>query len=128
MIRPQMLSNHVFRKDFACKCGCGKIGKYAANLKEVIKRIEKMYDLQGGLLPIIITSGYRCPKHNEEVGGVPNSYHCQDMAVDLYIPGWGPEKIANLAERAGFRGIGVYWGQGFVHCDIRKDKYRWYER
>ena len=33
--------------------------------------------------PIVISSGYRCPKLNAAVGGVPNSYHTRGMAVDI---------------------------------------------
>ena len=33
--------------------------------------------------PIYITSGYRCPALNEEVGGVEGSYHTRGMAADI---------------------------------------------
>lgn len=33
--------------------------------------------------PIIITSGYRCPKLNKVVGGVSNSQHVTGQAADL---------------------------------------------
>ena len=34
-------------------------------------------------LPIRITSGYRCPELNDEVGGVEDSYHMEGCAVDI---------------------------------------------
>lgn len=37
--------------------------------------------------PIIITSGYRCPRLNSIVGGRPNSYHTKGMAADIKITG-----------------------------------------
>jgi hypothetical protein len=37
--------------------------------------------------PIVISSGYRCPKLNAAVGGVPNSYHTRGMAVDIVCAG-----------------------------------------
>lgn len=35
--------------------------------------------------PIIITSGYRCPKLNQKVGGVANSWHTQGNAADIHV-------------------------------------------
>lgn len=35
--------------------------------------------------PIIISSGYRCPKLNKLVGGVTNSQHTTGQAADIYI-------------------------------------------
>ena len=34
-------------------------------------------------LPIRITSGYRCPELNDEVGGVEDSYHMEGCAADI---------------------------------------------
>ena len=34
-------------------------------------------------LPIRVTSGYRCPTLNEEVGGVEDSYHMDGCAADI---------------------------------------------
>ena len=34
-------------------------------------------------LPIRVTSGYRCPELNEEVGGVEDSWHLQGCAADI---------------------------------------------
>lgn len=35
-------------------------------------------------MPIIISSGYRCPKLNTAVGGAAHSYHMLGRAVDIY--------------------------------------------
>lgn len=34
-------------------------------------------------LPIRVTSGYRCPELNAEVGGVEDSYHMEGCAADI---------------------------------------------
>ena len=34
-------------------------------------------------LPIRVTSGYRCPELNEEVGGAEDSWHMQGCAADI---------------------------------------------
>ena len=36
--------------------------------------------------PIIISSGYRCPKLNAAVGGVSNSQHMTGEAADIHLP------------------------------------------
>lgn len=33
--------------------------------------------------PLIVTSGYRCPKLNNAVGGVKTSHHMRGMAADI---------------------------------------------
>jgi len=60
----------------ACKC-CGQdftradIRLYAAEI------VEAGFE---------INSAFRCPAHNEEVGGVPGSTHLQGLALDLKRP------------------------------------------
>ena len=48
--------------------------------------------------PIRINSGYRCPKLNKLVGGVPNSWHQVGNAADIHISSAEEAKIlfANL--------------------------------
>ena len=42
-------------------------------------------------LPIRVTSGYRCPELNEEVGGVEESYHVDGCAADITALGISEE-------------------------------------
>ena len=41
-------------------------------------------DLEG--LPVIISSGYRCPQLNAAVGGAKSSQHMKGEAADIHIP------------------------------------------
>lgn len=64
-----------------------KIGNRAP--KEVIQRLERvvieLLDPLREILnePIIVTSGYRCEKLNNLVGGATNSQHLRGEAVDI---------------------------------------------
>lgn len=66
-----------------------------ANLQRVAEVLEKIRDLCDEC-PITITSGYRCQSLNEQVGGVPDSAHCQGLAADIIIPEFGePVEVCN---------------------------------
>jgi uncharacterized protein YcbK (DUF882 family) len=67
--------------------------------------------------PIKITSGYRCEKHNADVGGVKNSQHTKGTAVDVQVDGMSPDEVAFYAEKVGFKFIKRYLT--FTHLDIR---------
>jgi uncharacterized protein YcbK (DUF882 family) len=72
-------------------------------------------------VPFKITSGYRCEKHNQEVGGVKNSSHLKGYAVDIYVS----NNLARLQILkgliiAGLRRIGI--GKDFIHVDVDPEK------
>lgn len=53
-----------------------------------------------GGVPILVTSGYRCPQLNRAVGGAAGSDHVQAMAVDFKAPAYGtPFEIARELAR-----------------------------
>lgn len=76
---------------------------------------------------IIINSGYRCKKHNEDIGGSLLSQHLI-FATDIR-PTWGSgfkkrlNTMLKLAMSIGFRGIGEY--HSFIHLDLRKKEVNW---
>lgn len=53
--------------------------------------------------PIVVTSGYRCQRLNEAVGGVLNSDHVYGLAGDFICPGFGTP--AQICDRLAFSGI-----------------------
>ena len=76
-----------------------------------------------------ISSGYRCPVHNKNVGGATGSRHAKGQAADIYITGVTPIEIARYAENLGVKGIGLYETEKdgfFVHIDTRTTKSFWY--
>ena len=104
------LSTHFSSGELACKC----CGVYVDN-KELLFRLEMLRSKLGK--PIIITSGYRCPKHNKEVGGVANSQHTKGTAVDIKVKGVNPAEVSRVAKQCGFTWTKVY--STWTHIDIR---------
>lgn len=117
-----MLSKHFDSSEFACKDGCGGLNDGADIDPKLVDVLEAMRQLIGK--PLVLSCGYRCPKHNAEVGGVWNSQHVYGKAADVQTPdGSTPRELADAADVAGADGIGVYnWG---VHVDVRGEKARW---
>lgn len=113
------LSKNFKLSEFACngKSCCSEV----LFAPEVIERLQWMRDRCKK--PITLYSGYRCAKHNKEVGGVSQSKHILGLAADLKIPdGMTLSEFAALAESAGFRGVLKYTERDFVHVDVRETK------
>jgi len=53
-----------------------------ANLTALVENVLDPLRAKWGM-PIIVTSGYRCPKLNAAVGGAVNSQHTKGMAADI---------------------------------------------
>lgn len=70
--------------------------------------------------PIIITSAYRCPERNAQVGGEEDSEHLYGRAADISLKNQqvGYEELRKQAEEIGFTGIGIY--EDYAHLDTRK--------
>ncbi|MDO7787882.1 YcbK family protein [Desulforamulus aquiferis] len=112
------LAPHFAESEFACRC-CGMV----MISMELISRLEKLRQYIGR--PVIVSSGYRCPRHNQVVGGAVNSFHMKGLAADIYIVGYSAEKLATVAEWFGFDGLGVYRQGNFIHVDVRGYRARW---
>lgn len=103
---------HFSEKEMACHC-CGK-----CEVNEpFMDRLEKLRKLHNK--PMNVTSGYRCSKHDKEVGGKGN--HTTGCAVDISVAS-GNEGfyLLKMAMECGFTGIGVklVGSSGrFIHLD-----------
>lgn len=53
-----------------------------ANITALVDNVLDPLRTKWGM-PIIVTSGYRCPKLNSAVGGAANSQHTKGMAADI---------------------------------------------
>lgn len=74
-----------------------------------------------------VTSGYRPPGYNREVGGVSNSCHIDGLAADIYCDALSTKKLYDICLQViGPRGgVGYYPKSGFIHVDLRGYEARW---
>jgi len=86
--------------------------------------------------PIIINSGYRCSKHNKDVGGArlsqhllfatdvrPRWVHSHSVSTTHANQRYKLKQIRELSENLGFSGIGIY--EWFIHLDLRAEPITW---
>ena len=109
------LTEHFYRDEFACRCGCG----FDTVDTELVKFLQASRDHFGK--PHTIISGCRCPEYNsrKEVGGKENSQHLYGRAADYVVEGVSPDLVQDFAEKYGMSGIGFY--TTFTHVDSRSD-------
>lgn len=85
--------------------------------------LELLWDLAG---EFVINSGYRCKKHNIQVGGEKDSQHLIGKAVDIESPKYtGPELSRFVLEVPDFEHGGLGVANFWLHCDVRLVRARW---
>jgi len=123
------LSDNFSESEFKCPC-CGETKikcKLIIALEELRSSIHK---------PIKILSGYRCERHNHEIGGARQSRHLISDASDIYVPGLSLMRLVMTAlcvKAFENGGIGLYipykdgnrWRGNFLHVDVRPGAARW---
>jgi uncharacterized protein YcbK (DUF882 family) len=78
--------------------------------------------------PIGVTSWYRPPQVNFEVGGVANSQHILGSAVDIFDYSGDHIRFENFLDanwKTRALGYGIRSGRGFTHLDMRSPRLRW---
>lgn len=113
------VSDHFYRSEFACKCGCG-FASVDYKLLAVLELVRT-----NAMRPVTITSACRCEAHNKAVGGSDGSLHKKGMAADIVVSRVPPKEVYDfLCEQFPNKfGMGLY--DDFVHIDVRPTKARW---
>lgn len=122
------MSMYFSEEEMKCHC-CGGLPENGIDLKlyELLDMIRVAVQR-----PVYVNCAYRCPEHNAEVGGVPNSQHVDGTAADISIDDISITDIKQIAENClnemGIEGgIGTYPSQEFLHVDTRGYTARWDE-
>lgn len=108
------------REEFRCKCNGKYCNGFPAEPKEAMVRIANQLRKNLGV-PVSVISGLRCPRWNENQGGVENSQHMYGEAADIYAEGVSQSKVEAELDRIG--GVRYHYpidGSSNVHFDIPK--------
>jgi len=106
--------------EFICPCCHG--GRAAVSLVYNLDLLRRAW-----AAPIRVNSGYRCEKHNREVGGVPPSRHLLGLAAD--IAPVKPELIGPFHTLVGYmfgrrEGWEIKYYARFVHIAVPRGEER----
>jgi uncharacterized protein YcbK (DUF882 family) len=92
----------------------------AAELAAFLERVRVKF----GGKPVIITSGYRPPAINREVGGAFRSEHLYDQkgvgAVDFYVKDSDIWAVQSYCEEHWPHSVGRAASRGFIHLGRRE--------
>lgn len=119
------LSPHFSDYEFKCQCGCGN----KTVSKDLIDKLEQLYS-KLNCSKIIVSSGFRCSKHDKEVGGNGSGFHTKGMAADICCYGQDGKPINTklvccAAQDLGFGGIAnINESYTYTHVDVRTGS-RW---
>ena len=109
---------HFKYAEFACRCGnCGSNGTEMN--PRFLAKLDWLRELCD--FPFIVTSGYRCPDHNEAVSSTGrNGPHTTGHAADILVMG---EKAHRVLMMLGYKftGVGIQQkgthSKRFIHLD-----------
>lgn len=118
------LTKNISRHELACKCGkCNFQSVDYQTIMMVQGACDYFEDKLGKKVTLIISSGQRCPAHNEKEGGADRSYHISGGALDHYIKEVTRQELYDYyCDRYPNRfGFGLYFNRNkpFVHADSR---------
>ena len=113
---------HFQKNEFACRCGCNTHFEMDYRL---ISTLDWLREIMG--VPFIVTSGFRCPVHNKNVGGASKSFHLTGQAADITVK---RKSLLPLIYRVAivsgkFNGIGLK-ENSFIHFDAGNRKTPYY--
>ena len=103
------------REEFRCRCG--KCGGFPAEPQEALVRLADRVRANFGA-PVTVSSGVRCPRHNQAVGGVSNSRHLSGQAMDFSVRGVSAAKVLSYVQALPGVRYAYAIDSNFVHMEI----------
>lgn len=103
-------------EEFSCRCGRFCSG-YPAQPDRVLVQCADGLRRQLGV-PITVSSGLRCPRHNANVGGVANSRHLRGKAMDFCAAGKTSDQILALVQNLPEVRYAYAIDSHYVHMDV----------
>ena len=121
------LTAHFNAKEFQCKCGKSHSFLIDNDLLEKLEQLHAAFHCS----KIIVTSGYRCPTHDKNVGGNGSGQHTKGTAADICCYAQDGSIISSKqvcceAQDIGFTGIAnIDNSYQYTHVDVRTSG-KWY--
>lgn len=124
MFMKYFVFEQFFRSDVAVACGIDNVPDVRRNQLirgNIMLLVDNVLDpiREHVGLPVIITSGFRCPALNELVGGKGSSQHLTGQAADFTVLGMTVREYKELAywcaDNLEFDQLIVYPGRKFIH-------------
>ena len=121
------LSAHFNVREFRCKCGSTHDILISSELIDKLEQLHAAFHCS----KIIVTSGYRCPTHDKNVGGNGSGQHTKGTAADICCYAQDGSIISSKqvcceAQDIGFTGIAnIDSSYQYTHVDVRASG-KWY--
>lgn len=110
------ITEHFYWNEAACRC-CGKVGELEETRRQA-RFLENVRLMLGGKV-LHVNSWWRCPQHNDRIGGAAMSLHIDGLATDITARHMGPKAVQNRMKKAQkdgtIGGVGCY--ASFTHVD-----------
>ncbi len=104
------------KEEFRCKCGRYCDGFPAMPQKQLLLLADRVRGHFGA--PAIVSSGVRCPTHNEAVGGAAASRHMAGKAMDFTVRGRSAAEVLSYVQAQPETRYAYAIDGNFVHMDI----------
>ena len=108
------ITDWLTHDEFRCKCAYRDCTYTLVNYRVLtaFKNVRKHWGH-----PILVTSGFRCQKHNADSSGVKDSWHKKGSAIDLRPTSGRLEDLYFMANK--FFDLVIYYERdNFIHCQM----------